>query len=383
MRISNQPLCFILTFLVLSGVGSICSESSGADDIDDLLPVLVAGIEQWGRDVQFYCTFDYRSASVLTAEQALSGEWQATTSATGLYVKRGPDYRFRIDFGGPAIDVTPEGHPGAVTTNSSLEKLLVGDLFARYALEFGRQQDHIRIELWNEENAFSEPSHSAYDVGGGDDGGPLKTFFLPDDAGTILESSVERPDAEHVVLEMKRQKAGTTRTSHVKIWTAVSPPVMVRIHDIFEREDTPRYTAIYELSDFVKCQGGYMARLVRSAGGPGLSIDKEWRWFVHEWKSTDLGARNPTDEDFVVEIPAGVEFHGLKKSPPPHLPYRLDLANFDKGQLFILNFDSEHDLEQRAEAVGGNTWWVLLLIVGAIATGTFLVIARRWRFKPS
>jgi hypothetical protein len=324
-------------------------------DADTSFEVFRAALEQWRSGLEFRCHFVLRGGDAPTKEAALTGEFDAAAGTlgsgekiVGVFHKKGEKIRLCIDYGKPPRDATGRGTFESVT-GVSYDAVAMNGLQAEYwprsAIPAGKAfGGHAAVERqpegWSDSLglvttcALLTPLWLNF----GTQGVLYESWGKAScQVGTVTRS-VEKPDREHTTLVvMVRKPDGATQSRRVTFWTAVSPPVIKRIDDASDVPGRPvgrnlEWTTV--ASRFVRCGKGMMASEVRSVTGPlTLANQPTAYWIACRWSSEDLGKGPPTDDDFVLTLPPGVDVIGLKTPPPDAGERRLDLAKYTANDL--------------------------------------------------
>lgn len=302
------------------------------DDARNLAAALRAGIEQWESDVSFAATFETRSVTRPTVDEALHApfdqdEETAARPSRGRLAKMGSFIRFERHYEGGPIEV-PHASIGvgqkAYRYMASAE-ITDGRIEVRYTESRDRAYPkEVFVDL------RSEKLHDTLLSGVQMQGVVSPITPVGERASRLLDcqppkgphwevSSTERVGTDRVILLMN--SVGEPRIMRrLTIRTDVSPPVVVRIEDDRRTGDTEIPMYIVELSDFVQCEGGIVARravTIRMSPDGTCSADL--------WRSSDLGDRPPTQNDFVLPITKQTKFYGLKDTAAVYQAGQLDL----------------------------------------------------------
>lgn len=345
-----------------------CALGSDVKDVAVVMETLRAGVEEWQREVVFHSTFRLRSGFAKSVESGLRGELDPTRQgsssacyeASGSFHKMGANVRFAIDFGSPveAVGSIPqEGRKAPkVYRNVPLDESTDGRVIVGSSPRRGKLAGRAVVE--------EKPDASTLRAGTGERTGhfinPLNPLYGADwdPFGGLPAVTLNAVDEEHLeVVCFGRDEYGNERHRRVLFWTKPSRPLVTKVSSELVYPDGGRFGAYAALSDFKLCPGGYVARQVAFArqqrGGPVRAM---------VWRSEDLGDAPPSEEDFVVTIPADVWVMGLKNAQPAGTVRQLDPSKIklsDVVDIEALDREREAQREGRGASTRFSGWFAV------------------------
>ena len=339
--------CFV-GLVTISSAQLNAALAAASDDADNAtISALDAGVEQWRSGLVFRSHFVYRQGSVGSKDAGLSGEFgshlndaKSEDRVTGVFHKRGDDFRFSADFGRPPVDVS-RGSPRRITTNVSFDDISVGRLYLDYRPSFDDTVDVVNIaprpetgQAAHQAGPMGDSITNPFSFGGGVKGSPLANFAARPGYEETVNRSVEKLDSDHLLVTMVRQGKGDhVNTVRMTFLTNVAPPVIERI-DEDSKWPGGAVEHVVVATDFIKCGTGVIARRVNWVSWPLVPVGETVSvWVAKEWISEDLGTMPPSDEDFVLTIPATTVVSGIKSPPPPGTERRIDLSKLSVNDL--------------------------------------------------
>lgn len=148
-----------------------------------------------------------------------------------------------------------------------------------------------------------------------------------------------------------------------------SDPIVERISHTVIHDDGKANEYHVVLSRFVDCGGVLLPSLIRRAHKLGVSG-------VHglTWRSSDMGDRAPTDDDFVVSVPAGVSLHGLKIRPDPDAVRDIDISSISPDELGDwVGPEQQRAVGQAKEPESYAGYYIVAIVVLGVAVAGLLV----------
>ena len=366
-----------------------CALGSDISDVSTVMETLRAGVQQWQTEITFRSTFSLRSGYSTSVDAALRGEIDPTIEgaagtsyeAKGFFHKKGPKIRYAIDFGSP-VQVRPSAplemrSATSVYKNIPFDETTDGRVVVAYNARRGKLVGRAVVE--------EKPDLTTLRVGTGKATGrfinPMNPLYGAewDPFGDLPAVAVNTVDEGHLeVVCFRKDENGNEHHKRVLFWTKPSRPVVKRMELELVRSDGRRFGAYAALSDYKLCPGGYVARQVafaRVVSGGRVPVPVPVRVRVMVWRSEDLGDVPPSDEDFVITIPADVWVTGLKKAPPKGSVRQLDPSKIELSDLEDLEAQ-DRELRALREGVrpsrnpsGRYVLW------GSLAFGVLVVLA--------
>lgn len=332
--------------------------------------VLEAAIDQWYEQVEFVCSYEITRAEALSLDDALAGKAVQGTSkpySYGKVVKKGGKTRQSLNYHDPPKQVSANEitfKPSEGVSNGEVEIYYSpnGD-FTVPTISFNRLEQRSNRDRFQWQ--FLGPEVSPLNLTGSARAHPLRS--LGERAVLAGEPKVTGTNAGEIQIEMERTDGSLAVKLIVTIDVRSTLPNAERF-ELRNRENGASYERVFvaQSSDFVNHNNAKIPRRIASA--TRMQNDR-WRSVV--WTSKDLGQREPTDEDFVLTVPAGVRVYGLKKLPRSDRPMKFDLDQITPADLLQ---------ESRAAAPPVDAQWRRIAGLFAGLTALVLVYAwRRWR----
>ncbi|MDA1053783.1 MAG: hypothetical protein O3C40_25320, partial [Planctomycetota bacterium] len=178
------------------------------------------------------------------------------------------------------------------------------------------------LSYWNDPINFSP-----FFLGGGKLGELVPPLMpeLPD--GLVAVDNVSVDDSGRLIVEQQitahTTKGAIKNRLEFEILDGV-PTLALQVYEELRDDDgSVRMQSRCEFSGFVKCGDVHMASSIASALGPvGPEHYLYWRW-----QSADLGNRQPTDGDFVLEVPDNIKLQRQHNLPEDRRVDRTVLRN--------------------------------------------------------
>ena len=310
----------------------VISTTSLAAEGDITFEELQASHQAWQANVEFYSTYTYQEGSapnhdaVFTKPNAVN----MTALATGVFHKMGSTYRqSRFFKGGPAV----------VRNEKKGETQLI---FVRHSPQDEVYDERLSLRYnpkwknFNDTATYARRADIPVEPG-------RKPCFSSEDSLTPLNPVpgcfADFPGAMHGIRAAKKYEIQVRNdksllltgkapepnggTNRIEIeWTILGEkPVITRVYrTCLDEKGKTLVRAESRLSDFQKCPGGHVAKLVTVA----ITADKG-PTAVRIWQSNDLGQKRPQPKDFEIAIPASTNVIGLNNPPPTGKPRRLSL----------------------------------------------------------
>jgi hypothetical protein len=358
-------------------------------DADEVIDSLNAAIDEARWKLEFYCTCRFRAAWGTSREEALA-KLQRANVVQGVMARKGELFRAagRSQGSGnwpdnfecvesPTLQLTWYG--GASGNRRQLEAQPV------------RIARTPRVQSGLERLLYSCPTFhlDPLNEGGWRTGRVLERIEPTPDAQMRVSNTVERPDADHLIVQMEvYRNTRLVSRSRATFGTRYKPPALVRLETFTDDRDVadrPAANSLLEASRFVEVTGGWLPSRLLLTGGPYvLNKDEPPQWLASEWVSDDLGRRPPTAEDFVVTIPEQVEVVGLKEPPPLGKVRRLAITSWHADDLDERK--EEPVVPRRTPRAPGSaivrTWLTLLGIIAMAGIAGLIWRARLRRRGP-
>jgi len=393
-----------LLVLVAPASGAVLRAEDEASEFLSLVSVVRAAVDEWHSRVEFACTFRARQSYAVSETAAFAGELDDQLAkgnawtATGEFYKLGSLIRFRLDYGSKPIQAPPPDHLPAgivggdrLVTRVSFDEVRNSEVMATYEFPHGEDDPTNRLRF----KAVTEidPQRLRPYWAGASSRAELQPLNPLRGAKGHLIGLRDFGDADHgesvsvgrtndrVRIHFSRQSEGYLQERSITVWMGADPPV---IEDIVERcsarDGSFNLQQHVKLSDFVPCTNGMVARNVVAIKHVGEGLVQ-----VREWKSDDLGERDPDSRDFILITRANTLVHGLRSPPRPSNGRKL----FDMNKLNASGVASQHtagppdvpavtQLAPRELPVAPRLSWVIGLNV-AMATAFAVYLAWRWR----
>jgi hypothetical protein len=336
-------------FILLAAV--TCTDNPGKD-------ALIANrtaVQECYDKLAFSSTFLFRSGTAKTIDQALRGEFDSagtthnsnrSTKASGRLIKLKEKYRVQLNYEKPVVEVpsidgkTPRAASAPLRSgllkDVNYDEISDGNIMINRTPAQGRLGDAATVSECDAEfkklpvagirsRYFLTPLNPMTT----DLFGPLSMWGTEDIAlKTDTSISVSSPDSDRtqIVIEVK-MPSPQKRT--VLLSTKYSLPVVESIRHIIVAPNGFQHEYVCRLSDFVECTGGPVARHVLYAA----KIDPNKAVLMEEWVSLDLGDVQPTDKDFVLDLPENTSLGGLTTQPRFGPGRSLDPSQIDRSQL--------------------------------------------------
>ncbi len=298
---------------------------------------LEAGIEAWRRSLTFTCSYEYRSGYSLSFENAKNGAWFVKGElkdkdldprrSTGRMVKLGDNMRFSAIFESGS-DVRPKT---GVTYFSSKDIVQTSNMI----VEFIPSQESIHFK----NGATNEPRVQFWPMTGTTprrilmDRTPLNIpnpfFSAGGNSGTLMSNIDVRPKlGESFTLNCRNSK--NELTVFIKVVNAKQK--LIRSYEFqFNLDSTVPCLKYYRFkglskggelicdhaiffAEFKDCGNGFLiaSKLVEVVGplkrAAGKLLDRPY-FAGRIWKSTDIGNKQPTKDDFTIKLPAGTKWN--------------------------------------------------------------------------
>lgn len=377
--------CLSIGLTLTAMLSGLCARADQQGE--DLADALQAGIEEWRQTIEFVGRYRYRQAMADSKEDALSGRFGKVVGkpedvVVGMIAKKGSDMRWSVEFDRPPV----KQGASKEATNVSFDAATVGNLQVNYFPKRGSFGNSATVSVRPEETEdliqagqFNRDVPNPFSFNGGTDGKPFERFMARPGYGEKLRIEVLPPKSDAIGLSFIRVgDDGHKIVSAVRFTTEYSPPVIESISVRIEfRSEITESSMI--ASQFVQCNGGAIATHLRQVQGPvTVANSRTKKWIAREWISADLGVREPTNQDFVLTIPAGVSIRGLKKPPLRDKPFELDLRALTEDDLYAgpLELGDVQFEDRPASNLFPRLLWTGL---GTIAVGLLLFIFWRRR----
>ena len=335
------------------------------------LKVLEAAIDQWYEELICCGTYNYYVGAAKSVDDALAGNYVPGSRARqhfGVIVKSGRRVRQSLTYAGIVGTVAKEQ-----STPTSMDAVAIGDLEATFFPKHQKTRPQVSAESRQRDSKnWHQPRHfvgmrSPLNITGNADPHPLHAFDKLE--GEVLETNVSTVDAAHVQVTIRKSYDEGEARLVVTFWTEPATPVVETIRMSYSRRNRPDLEIINQCGDFVDCHGLLVPRTIRSAANATIQETKTWMAF--EWRSDDLGAREPKDEDFVLTLPAGTLVHGIKRLPRSDRVSKLDLS-----QLTLADLVGEGELVPPPVA---SQWQRIAWLFAGLTALVLLYAWWRWR----
>lgn len=358
------------------------------DEASLLIESLRAGLYQWERDVAFKSTYVFKAGKSEGLADPQTGDYaqvELSVRGGGVLIKDGPHLHRTLDFevGGLRL-ITPLPADGSRLRSFEtagvrpVQQLSSAAATLLYHPEVeiagspgwidGASAD-FRASTPDQINSLTESSFQGSVCPlspSSKTGVPISTYldhdtFLPRSSAADIEQRVYRHDGDVIEVVMEDQ----TRTVRMTFWTAPFPPVL---KTLIKTDRRPTKYGTYEnrsvLSDFRQCRNGLVpARIVTTSKWSLRSIGS-----FKEWVSEDLGAEEPTVDDFVLYLPADTFIGGMTELPAVEngvRPIRVDGLRQDRVAQLPQNvadiIDPSAPPKASFQGQGGGRVWQLIL----------------------
>lgn len=318
-----------------------------ADDRDDV-EVLKAAVDDWMSNVSFCCSYELKEGEADTLENGLEGKWAASPGqiSTGVFCKWKDRIRVSRKFklgpervGGNDQNMELKNVPfdeiadGSLQLNYTPLESVNETPFGDVVLIYRRQKD-----LAFTAGTLSMDSIGPLTIARGKVSNPVKLNLAatPENDQTSDRLTI---DANHVELVLKQNTGEWVETKRITFKIAAESPVVERI----DTEYTPApgsngmpYRNVGQVIQFAKCGELMVPQEIRCVTSVSGTSAHPWR--VWEWKSEDLGVRAPTEEDFVLNIPATTAVKGTKVEFPKGQNRSITLAKMTENDLLVPAF---------------------------------------------
>lgn len=385
------PRKFVLWLAVWGGIVFVAPEGQADDAEAEQIEALEVALDEWLRDVSFYCDFTLKKGTARSLELARSGTLApqlkpAQETITGLFARSGDDVRYRFDYGHP---------PKKVGTNelefASFEELIRGPLGASYA--FRRENHGGNHVMFFPRKIYTNTSglpglnslgqqYPLSLMGSHQEANLLRVLDMHIPTTPPATRSLHIEDAEHLKVVVVKLRESATMTMEVVFWTIPEIPVVSRL--TLTDMDSAGKKTYYEAtcSDFVELPGGMLAGKVRLITGGYLNPR---RWSLDEWTAKNL--RPPEDSDFVMEAPelpeddpGKVRFKCLEETSLPLLPVENGVRKIDLTRLTVDDLSCYDEFLGKPESDSGSFWVRLLSLIGlAVLLFAAIIFIRRRR----
>jgi hypothetical protein len=279
---------------------------------------LRAAYLEWQANVAFKGTFQLRAgisrsrddAVQLKFDPQLNSPSSNTFEGNGEIAKLGSSIRYRIDYG-PIVRLDKMktfGLPFDESTN--------GEVVVSYSI--------LRDNIGNVATVMRHPASLGRSAAGPQTAtelSPLNLLKSNDGLFSNMKLVTVTPiDDGHVVVDLERADvAGVEYLRQITFATAYELPVVEKVADKYRYKGKSGQAECLA-SDFQNCPGGMVPRrllfFLRPLGAQNF--------LVRHWTSTNLGDETPTEDDFVITVPATTSVIGLKQPLPQTIERRLD-----------------------------------------------------------
>ncbi len=355
---------------------------------------LLEALRTWHREAAFVCHFEERKGRPTDRAALEAGQfdglprraWGIVAKSPGLEDASMRYERLHDRANVPAGTTTVGGRTVAVFRNANVAHLVGREVGIRYdphsnhvSIEaIDRPQDASRREgfrFWSQQHCLNPVALR---------GGLLKALeraYAAARAGELPDRRVTfdvvQPDAKHLDLLLHKQHlpvgdpVDQVSVSRYRFFVKAAVPYLVQI-------DSARYDngvldgrSVKMLRDFAACPAVMLPRTILGFGSE--LIDGKWVETCTVWHSDDLGERQPTEDDFVLNIPARATYLGFKVPVYSEGPQVLRLADFRAAD--AMHYEEVGDWIQRpalaeeepSGVVGGIALTMALAIMGLLA----------------
>jgi hypothetical protein len=341
---------------------------------------LRAARKQWSELLTFKCTFVFREGTAKSFDGSLDRDPISTVNEVGygIFYKRGNVLRQAIEFeGGPILIETQRKNgqlqPGAkidaTTTKVSSNSIANGRVGVRNAakeevrsvklfLTYDKKWENFFdvATFMNRVDLIAKPGSEGCTPGERRMSplNPIAGCFprLPGELSIArgpVEYQVEyEPDGTAVLRgESKATVDGKTLVETYRAeWIFDYEFPMIR-RVVFEStiggKTTSAEGVLLDVRDLgTASMAARVITVIRQTSAPIL---------VREWVSEDLGREQPTDDDFILEVPETTSVIGIKDAPPPGTKRKLDLSKIPVESVMLANRGAQPDFVKKAPNV--------------------------------
>ena len=362
----GYPAQALLSHALLSGIVAVAGLQTAARATT--LRVLEAAIDQWYEQLDCYGAYDYFFATAQSAEDALAGSFTPGSKVReyyGVIAKSGRRVRQSHLFAGKKTGKIVSGQ----AVPASMDAVGAGDVEITLIPQHASIQPQASfIERQRDDKNWHQLRHSGgvrspLNIMGNADPHPLHAFDKLE--GEVRETTIRDLDSSHVQVVMRKSYSDGEATLSVTFWTKPELPVVEAVNMSYAQRNGPALVALNQCSDFIDCHGVLVPRTIRFATNATYQESKTW--LAYEWHSHDLGAREPTDEDFVLTLRPKTSVNGLKRLPRSDREAKIDVSKLTLADLVRdAELPPPADSQWRQIAglfagllllVGGYAWW--------------------------
>lgn len=316
-----------------------------SDDDKVVVRALESAHRKWLREVSFVCTYQYIQKRAKSISAALSGMGEQVPDSirTGVFNKALGFLRHSSDWQTPP-QVTKHSDGKTEVRRADFDEVSNDEILATVTPDRGFVD---RAQLWIESRDGSSSGRAGiagkYDAGRfssrmmsplnfngyeGEDYFSL-TGRAQDAVRRVTENSANSIEVE-TVYRIESTKVNET----VEYMLTHGVPVVSRVtRTMSSMNGKPVFEMVAEGSNWVECEGGPVATVIRSVSRNPDPKFPEMLYLVQEWKSDDLGKRTPVLEDFMLNVPEDTLIYGVKSSERVLIDGKLDLTKIDSHGL--------------------------------------------------
>lgn len=348
--------CPVLLAAILLFSGVRADSQDKAVQERELAESLADSFLQWRNEVSVYATYTVRYGKAESKEKAFRNPCELTTVSAignGAFVQQKPMKRISVDFTGfttVSAAIEADGTRKAPQFEKD-GKIVVGPgdgIGVKWTSWDEVSNDSLRLEYspaWKNTNDRAVFSR----IGDGSSGvpadclkwdqqitplNPLRGCGHVPNRGTAFRDEPEFSSSSHdgllIVNVKSHRESAQGRLTHVDTttWeTDQTLPLLVR----WQRQTSSMNEVLMDLetrlTDFRQC-GDYKV----AAHVTNVNRSRSGAVNVVEWKSDDLGLREPIVEDFAIAIATTTIIRGLKDAPAPGTERSLTLGMFEESQ---------------------------------------------------
>lgn len=369
----------------------------GTDQENETIDAMEAALQQWLHDIEFvsrYRRVPGRSASI---EAGLSRDWSVEfpeEAVAGVYNKAFGKVRVSLDWESEP-QIVSETADSFEVAKFDVDEVSNSDILLTYHPQLNpRKPDG--SALFTPRNmplGSGKQTLGRYAAGwrsarigsplcfGGD---PLVSCLQCPDTATSFSRRLIASDAKSIVIGLTYVDKGYEYHRRVDFSLSGSCPVIERIEKVMVGTKGDRWESVAQGFEFVECPGGPVARIVRNAFTNNDPKYPDLPFAVFEWRSHDLGKRNPTPDDFRVSFHEQTRIDGVPDLDAVMTQGKLDI---DKASLRTLTTRpipgdlrdqlAEREFQRRGESGGSRK--VLLIVNACVLVILVLVFLLRRR----
>ena len=320
--------CRCLVFVFLSFLAFFTAPQAalpGDSPRDALLEKLLQARENWLQNASFYGNYTVKSGSFSPEEEAPATACDDAETKTGFACKLKNKYRRQI--------VSPPYDRGGETVPQKVTNKIAND---RFSVTYWRYDGDYQDDLFGPVDGFvkdlsGKPGASFRELR--EVASPWWVFT--GQANPLYKGGIKIADFGYteqengrVLLTFREQypsmtegKPGSILDWEITVRTDTEEPLVERTVFLMciEGEDTPSHRQTVDILEWQKCGEVLVPARFRWVNGDPRDMGKNHpgfsKWRCLEFQFTDLGQRQPTDEDFKLEIRPEDKIFRLKRIP--------------------------------------------------------------------